>query len=208
MKTKIAMLSIAMLAICFLAKAQEKVSSLTIGYAPLGYTHVNISLDDEKYKYDYKSYWNATIGYEKQFKGAVSLTEVTYAQASFDKYDLSGTSKWFNPAQSEDIYSLSVTTYVGKTINPNKRIQFPLYIGIGGDYLNGGPIHNLAIDLAAKARIKFYITSGFGIYVGATGRYGWGSKRASESKSSGSSSKSYSVVPSQWAVDAGLVIGL
>ena len=209
MRTKIMTIAAVMLLVCTSANAQGKVRSITVGVAPLGYSHVNISLKDEKYKYDYKSYMNFNVGYERQFKGVVSLTEITYAQAKFDKYDLTGTSQWFDPTQKEDVKDFAITTYAGKTINPNKRIQFPVYIGIGGEYLSGGPLHNLAIDLAAKARVKFYISNNFGIYVGATGRYGYGMKSASKKSSNDyDSTKSYSIVPTMWAVDAGIVIEL
>lgn len=197
---------ICLMAVSLSASAQNKARSLTIGFGPVGYNHVNISLDPEKYKYDYKSYWNASIGYEKQFKGIVSLTEVSYSHAAFDDYELKGNSEWFNPYQKDDLTSISVTTYAGKTINPNKRVQFPVYIGIGGEYLSGGPLHNLTIDLALKARMKFYFTDKIGIYVGVTGRAGYGMKKASESSSS--SSSSYSVVPLMLALDAGLVFSI
>jgi len=206
MKAKLYTITFILLFACIGIKAQNKASSLTLSFSPFGYNHVNISLEDEKYKYDYKSYWNANIGYEKQFKGIVSLTEFTYAQAKFDKYDLTGTSKWFNPIQTKDLTTMSITTYAGKTINPNKRIQFPVYIGIGGSYLNGGPLHNLSIDLALKARVKFYITDKIGVFGGATGRIGYGMKKASEKDAS--SKTYYSVIPSMWAVDAGLIIGI
>lgn len=208
MRTRFMTIAAVMLLVCTSAYAEDKVRSITVGFAPLGYTHVNISLKDEKYKYDYKSYMNFNVGYERQFKGIVSLTEISYAQAKFDKYDLTGTSQWFDPTQQEDIKDFAVTTYVGKTINPNKRIQFPIYIGVGGEYLSGGPLHNLAIDLAAKARVKFYISDNFGIYVGAMGRFGYGSKSASEKSSSSSSKQYYSVIPTMWAVDAGITISL
>ncbi|MBR4238788.1 MAG: DUF2715 domain-containing protein [Prevotella sp.] len=206
MKTNFFVIIIALLFASAGVKAQNKARSITFGFSPIGYNHVNINLDDEKYKYDYKSYWNANIGYEKQFKGVVSLTEFTYSHATFDKYDLTGTSEWFNPAQTEDLTTMSITTYAGKTINPNKRIQFPVYIGIGGEYLNGGPMHNLAIDLALKARVKFYFTNSIGIYVGATGKVGYGMKSASEK--SASSKEYYSVIPSMLMLDAGMVITL
>ena len=205
MKTKFFAIAIALISISTTAKAQAGTTSINIGVAPVGYIHENINYKDEKYKYDYKSYVNASFGIEKQFKGATSLTEFKYAKAEFDKYDLTGTSQWFNPRQREDISSFSFTQYAGKTINPNKRIQFPLYIGVGLEYLNGGPFHNLIIDGAAKARVKFYFSNHFGIYAGATGRIGWGSKKASESSSS--NSDAYSIINTQWSADAGITIG-
>ena len=188
------------------ASAQDKTTSINIGFAPFGYIHEGIVLKDEKYKYDYKSYYNASIGIEKQFKGATSLSEFKYAAAKFDKYDLVGNSKWFNPFQTEDIFAVSFTQYIGKTINPNKRIQFPIYIGVGGGYLKGGPFHNFTIDGAVKARVKFFITNHIGIYAGGTARYGWGAKKASEKDEK--NGDMYSINNTQWSVDAGLTIGL
>lgn len=198
---------VALLAMCTTAKAQEKVTSINIGFAPYGYIHENITLKDEKYKYDYKSYWSAVIGLEKQLKGVVSLTEISYAQAKFDKYDLKGASQWFNPYQSEDIQDFTLIQYFGMTINPNKRVQFPVYLGIGGEYILGGPLHNIALDGAVKARVKFYITDNIGIYAGGNARYGWGMKKASEDSSSKSSDKDYSIGSIVWHIDAGLTIG-
>ena len=206
MKAKFLAIAMACLAVCTASRAQQKVGSLIVGYSPVGYIHESVSLDDEKYKYDYKSYMNVSLGYERQFKGAVTLSELTYARGKFDEYDLTGTSQWFNPAQQKDIFSVVFTQYFGTTINANKRVQFPVYFGIGGNYINGGPFHNLTIDGAAKFRVKFYFSGNFGIYAGITGRIGWGAKSASEESSN--NSNSYNIVNTSWAADAGIVIGI
>ena len=209
MKTKILALAVVLSAFSMNANAQEKAGSITIGVAPIGYNHASITYEDEKYKYDYKSYFNFNVGYEKQFKGVTSLAEFTYAKAKFDKYDLTGISEYFNPAQGEDISSYSLIFYAGKTFNANQRVQFPVYIGIGGDYLSGGPFHNVAVDFAAKARLKFYITDNVGIFAGASARYGWGMKsRSKNEKSSSSKSTGYSIGNVMWYVDAGIIIGI
>ena len=194
---------VALFACSMTAHAQTKVSSLTLGFAPIGDIQTAIKLDNEDYKYKYKSYWNANIGYEKQLKGAVTLTEISFVKAAFKDSTLTGNSVWFNPRNVDDVYMASVTQYVGVTINPNKRVQFPLYIGVGGDYINGGPLHNIMVSAAAKARLKFYFTNSIGIYVGASGRYGYGVKSASET----SDGDSYGVSAFSWSADAGLIIG-
>jgi len=198
----------ALLAVCTTANAQEKVTSINVGFAPYGYIHEGIKLKDEKYKYDYKSYWSAVVGFEKQLKGVVSLTEVTYAQAKFDKHDITGNSEWFNPYQKEDIQDFTLTQYFGKTINPGKRVQFPIYIGIGGEYVLGGPMHNLALDGAIKARVKFFISDKIGIYAGGNARYGWGMKKANSDSSSISNDKDYTLSSVVWHIDAGVVFSL
>ena len=209
MKSRI--LTLVVLSVFYInVNAQEKAGSITIGVALIGYHHLNIAYDkEEKYKYDYKSYFNFNVGYERQFKGVTSLAEFTYTKAKFDKYDLTGTSEYFNPAQSEDISSYSLIFYAGKTFNANQRFQFPVYIGAGGDYLSGGPFHNLAVDLAVKARFKFYITNNIGIFAGASVRYGWGVKsRSTKENSSSDKSTGYIITNAMWYVDAGLIIGI
>ena len=199
---------IALLSISINANAQEKATSINIGFAPFGSIQERISLKDEKYKYNYKSYWSAVAGLEKQFKGVTSMTEITYSSAKFDKYDLKGVPEQFNPYQTEDIQDFTLIQYVGKTINPNKRIQFPLYVGIGGEYILGGPFHNLAFDGAAKARVKFFITNNIGVYAGGNFRYGFGMKKADDDKSSLSNTTDYSIGSIVWNVEAGITIGL
>ena len=206
MKTRILAIAALLLAFGTSAKAQDKKTTLTFGYSPLGSIETRIKLDDEKYKYNYKSFFNANFGFEKQFEGAVTLSEFTYSQAAFDKYDLKGTSQWFNPNQQEDIYAVSFTQYIGTTINAKGAVQLPLYIGIGADYLNGGPFHNLDIAGAVRAKLKVFITGHLGIYVGAGFRYGLGMKSASESSSSNKTS--YTVYDMMWNVDGGIMIGL
>ena len=186
--------------------AQDKVRSITIGVSPFGFNSANISLDSEDYTYHYKSYWNVNMGYERQLRGVIALTELSYSHAAFDEYDLNGHSEWFNEAQTEGLTSVALTFYAGKTILPNRRLQIPLYIGAGAEYLKGGPLHNLAFDIAAKARVKFYVNDNIAIFVGANGRYGFGSKSASEE--SYSSKKKYSIGATNISFDAGISIGL
>lgn len=199
---------IALFAMCTSANAQQKATSINIGFAPVGSISETIKLKDEKYKYDYKSYWSAVVGLETQLKGVTSLTELTFAQAKFDEYDLKGTPRKFNPYQTENIQDFALVQYFGTTINANQRAQFPIYIGIGGEYLSGGPFHNLAVLGALKARVKYYITDNIGIYAGGNVRYGLGVKKASDDKSSISSDKDYSIGSLVWHIDAGVVISL
>jgi hypothetical protein len=218
MKTKVSVFVIAWLCICSVANAQLKqvaevitndrggARNLSIGFIPYGFSHINISKDSEKYKYDYKSYLGFNIGYETQLFGASHITEVSYAKAKFDKYDLTGASPWFNADQTEDISSISLSLLMGKTLNKNKRLQFPLYAGPRFEYLSGGPIHNFAINLCGKVRVKFYITDNIGIFAGSTAYIGWGAKKAHDK--SKQSDERYTLTPSAFYVDAGLVIGL
>ena len=200
--------ALCLFAFCVTTSAQSKATSLNFSYSPVGGIHEKIKLDDEKYNYDYKSVWAGTFSIEKQFKGASTMSEFTYLQGTFDSYDLNGTSSRFDPAQTEDIKSFSFTQYIGTTFNSEQRFQFPLYLGFGGSYLLGGPFHNISFDVAAKARLKFFITDNIALIGGITGRYGWGAKRANEKSTTSTSSSSYTITNTQWYVDAGLSISL
>ncbi len=204
MKTKFFAIAAAML-ICLGANAQDKVSSLTIGFSPFGSTSIKMKQKDYgiDHKLDYKSNWNVNIGYERQFNGAVSLTEAHYGQAKFDKATYTYKDESFSYNVGEDIYSAGITTYIGTTINPKKRFQLPIFIGIGGEYIDGGDIHNVIFDGAAKARMKFYFSNSFGIYAGGTFKYGFGMRSID-----GDDSKSIGITPMTWYVDAGFIIGL
>ena len=61
-------------------------------------------------------------------------------------------------------------------------------------------IHNLFFDLAAKARLKFYISNKFGIFVGATAKRGWGGKKIESNDKI-----KLDLIDVNWNVNAGLI---
>ena len=196
--------TIVLLAICISTSAQG-VKSLTISVSPYGFTNTEISKNDNKFTYDFKSIIGGNLGYEVQNNGLTLLTELSYAQGKFDKYELKGTAERFNPALNSDFIQASLTQYIGYTINRNKRLQLPVYLGIGGSYVKGGAMHNTLVDAAAKIRLKFYISNRFGIFAGATGRFGFGSRGASENSTS---DDGFSIGHLLCTADAGLTFSL
>lgn len=68
-------------------------------------------------------------------------------------------------------YDGKITTYSFHiygiiTLLRQKRIQLPLYIGIGGDYIEGGPVNAIFGMASGKARFKFYPTNKIGLFGG------------------------------------------
>ena len=65
MKVKFLVIAMGLLFVSATANAQEKVNSLTIGFSPLGATHINMKQKDNDMKYssNYNSNWNVNIGY-------------------------------------------------------------------------------------------------------------------------------------------------
>lgn len=196
--------TIVLLAICISTSAQG-VKSFNISVSPYGFTNTRISKNDNKFTYDFKSIIGGNLGYEVQNNGLTLLTELSYAQGKFDKYELKGTAERFNPALNSDFIQASLTQYIGYTINRNKRLQLPVYLGIGGSYAKGGAMHNTLLDAAAKIRLKFYISNRFGIFAGATGRFGFGSRGASENSTS---NDGFSIGHLLCTADAGLTFSL
>lgn len=157
--------------------AQEKSLSVVVGVNPgVGSLNTNIKLDDEEYDLDYKMNIAFSADIEKQFKGAVTLSEFRYAKWKLDDVDLYKGANPIFPMTSypEDVSSFSFMQYLGKTIFPNMRFQLPIYLGVGADYLLGEPYHNLFFDVGLKARAKFYIIDNIGIFVDADAKLGWG----------------------------------
>ena len=212
MKKNFSLFAVAIMA-CFISmNAQNrKAPNLIVGFSPFGTTSTSIKLDDEKYKYDYKSYWNVNVGFEKELLKEllciIYCTELTYAHASFDKYDLKGTNDWFNPQQDDDMNQFSIATYVGTKIFPKSRLQLPIYVGVGTDYIKSGKaVDAVCIDLAAKTRLKFFVTDKICLFVGANAKWGFGQTNYSNDK--GKKSKDYSTHHNIYNIEAGISIGL
>ncbi len=178
-------ITVAMMACCISVNAQEnkkqKAPSLTIGVSPFGSSKAKIIFTEDlenHYKY---SPLTINVGLEKMFKGISHLLELSYTNCSFDEYSSKkerDTSKEIYRFPNEsDLNDISLCYYAGYTFNKNKRLQIPLYIGIGGEYLTGDLFKKILFDFAVKARVKYYISNKVGLFIGGTWKYGIGSKR-------------------------------
>lgn len=186
--------------------AQDKkgrATSIIASFSPYTGGYMKMSLEDskvDKAKYFYKSGFGGSLSLEKQFGGHISETEVSFLTKTFDYSEID---EHFTiaPPTFEDLSVYSLTQYYGFTLfGRNKRVQLPVYVGVGGSYIHGTPIHNLFFDLAAKARLKFYISNKFGIFVGATAKRGWGGKEIESNDKI-----KLDLIDVNWNVNAGLI---
>lgn len=177
MKIRIITIGIALMLSCVAVNAQ-RTTSITLGVSPYGYAKSAAYWDkDNDFTYFYKPTIGANICIESQRKGLASLTEISYYQGDFDKWEIDGMTMSYDMLQKEDFMQMALTQYWGGNLfGKNRRVQMPLYFGLGCGYVQGGPIHNVTGDVAAKLRLKFYISNHFGIYAGGTGRIGIGMK--------------------------------
>ena len=171
---------VALLSVLSVARADDGAggNNFQISFIPYGiesakWGQFNSKGEKEHFKLTYKSVIGGTIGKEFNLGTYASLLEASFIHAKADKIEQNDKS-----ADAEghfsDLMSVSVMYYVGRTIFPKKRVQIPIYIGLGGEVLQGYPFHHLMCDFGAKARIKFYFTNHIGIFAGATGKWGFG----------------------------------
>ena len=187
--------------------AQERSVSVVVGVNPaFGSLSSSIKKDNEEHFVDYKSSFGVTIDIERQLKGYIVMTEFRYGKWSLDEFDPYGDTSIFPmPESADDLSTFGVMQYGGKTFFPNKRFQIPLYAGIGLDYIQGAPYHNLLFDLGAKARMKFYITDKIGIYAGADFIWGVGTSNRGLPEDS---KKLFTINTSRLCVDFGFTVNL
>jgi len=203
MTRKILTMTVLMLALCMTVKAQGLASSLYLGYTPLeGYNPV-LRAGSDKFEYNYKDFWGASIALDSRMGDTSSmLFGFEYGQGKFDKYTQKGTPAGFNANAFGDIWYLSMNTLYGMVLPlGNERFSIPLHIGPGVQYLHGGPFHNFLVSPMAQIRFKGYFTNSIGLYVGANARYNVGLKNIGKDDS-------YYILGFQWGVEAGLTIAL
>ncbi len=210
MKTRTILCGIALMMSCAAAYAQ-KITSITVGVSPYGFAHSVVFWDkDHEYNYKYKPSIGANICFEKQGDGISSLTEISYYQADYDSHKFPKTDPaelTYNLAQKENLMQMALTQYWGGTLfGKNKRVQLPLYAGIGCGYVKGGSLHNVTGDVALKLRLKFYISNHIGIYAGGTGRLGIGMK--DNKNGNDDKTKHLTVGNGLITADAGIIISL
>ncbi|MBR0024293.1 MAG: hypothetical protein IJP59_06755 [Muribaculaceae bacterium] len=151
--------------------------NVQISVIPFGYQNTTYYTNESaNYELHYGSKFGFSLGYEFAMGRTNSLVELTYIRSKYDRVDMYGdncqTARDYE--HFKDLSSFALMYYAGWTIFPNKRFQIPFYIGLGPEILQGYPFHNLMFDFGAKLRFKFYVSNRVGLFVGATGKYGFG----------------------------------
>lgn len=71
--------------------------------------------------------------------------------------------------------------YLGYTIFHRKRIQVPIYAGIGLSYYSQAIPTKLFLDLGGRVRMRFYITNRVALYAGGYYLFGLNGKKGDKS---------------------------
>jgi len=123
--------------------------------------------DDEVHDIDYKQSFGVSAGFEHQGRLVTHLTEFRYVQYKFDEYQLKeGNPVYPLPTTFDDIKSYSLMQYTGLNAMSHEKLQIPIYLGLGLEYLEGEPYHNITAMAGLKIRAKFYLTNRLAIYGG------------------------------------------
>ena len=146
---------------------------MLIGFTPMaGKTTTSIQYDKKgapKDKFTYNKEWGVTLGIERVINGFIVLPEFRYFRGNLDKIKFDTPNPdipVFPYTTYEDLNDFGFMQWVGFTIGAKKRVQVPLMMGIGLDYLKGAPMNNLFLDYGVKARLKIYFTGKVGMFLG------------------------------------------
>lgn len=113
------------------------------------------------------------LSYEYQSKGWLFAAEINYGQSNLESISSKEEYAPHISDFSESLKHLDFALYGGYSFFPTKRFQLPVYIGASFDYLMGDPYDDpVTLSLATKARLKFYLSNRFGVFVGITYRIG------------------------------------
>ena len=184
---RIRLFTIILLSACLATThAQDKrgrARNIVVSYSPMTNDIIKLtgftkSDPDIMARYQLENGYAGSLSFEKQCNGRITETELTYRVGKFKSSEISEEIEHLVPYTLEDIYSASISWYYGYTLlGKRSRIQLPIYLGIGGSYTNGDIIHNITFDVAAKARLKLFITPNVGLFAGANWRGGLGTKK-------------------------------
>lgn len=206
MKNRLFAIVIALMSVSIGVHAQDMCNNIYLGFSPLGGSIISFgeSDDDVDLKFNYKSCWNATLSKEGIMMGFGYLVELSYGRGKLDKVKIEEDPSADLKAiahQADDIWNVSGAVYGGQVFNKGKRVQFPLYLGVGVDYTKGGIVHNTMPFVGAKLRVKGYITNSIGLWVGGNFNYDFTGKKSFNDDT-------YSMKAVRYYLDAGIVFSI
>lgn len=153
-------------------------SSISIGVSPYGFNDVRFTSGNGKCEFKYTKQLAANLAYEWQKSSFSMLVEADMSKSSLKldgikKISDNFSDKMIKGLLDKDLYTYSADIYFGYVLFAKKRVQLPLYVGIGGSWMHHDDLYDLGtVNFAAKARVKFYFAYKWAIYAGATYKYG------------------------------------
>lgn len=164
-----------LLTIVFVGNDLLAQQGISVGTTPIG--KMGIRLEGDKTDLLTHHYSIASpiyqLSYEKRLSGAMNLL----LEGCYSKVDLRDETEAFD--LNTDCYGFY--GFQGINLIPGaRRIQLPIYIGIGACYYKELKEGGFYIDFAARARLKIYLMNRLAIYGGAFYNFGVGVNKTTE----------------------------
>ena len=154
------------LAVFILMSLPAAAQTLGLSYSP--YASTSMKLPEGLYYYS--SSLGAGVTYEFLTNGDSIMLEGVYSVFKYSSFVSSP--EHMVPLHTENMSLVTLMAYYGWTINKRKRIQFPIYAGLGICSFIESPGPKTTFNAGLKARAKFYITNRFGLFAGANACFG------------------------------------
>ena len=135
------------------------------------------------YANTYTPMYGGTVFFDVSESSVSSLFEASYLVGNLDSVQ-QGKQQLENwdPSSFNSLKTISLYYYQGINFLSGHRFQIPIYIGVGGNYNIASPIKGFVFNLAAKARIKLYITDRICLFGGGGWKGGLGTQGYNEDK--------------------------
>ena len=178
-------------------------NNISVAVNPMGIVNVTHKADNgTELKLRYKSTFGFNASYERQFSGFFVGGEVDYMYAKFNKISNSEVTL---PSDIEfkDINDFSAYLVAGSTVNNNKRLQCPLGLGVGLEYVSSKPQDHLYLGMEIKPRCRYFVSDQIAFFVGTRVRYCLSLSSSESSSASQRDNSSDNML--RWDLEAGIM---
>ena len=137
----------------------QAVKGISAGITPFG--HLGVRNVSEKTELLSSSYSFSSPAFHLSYDTRRTVIEAT-TDLFYSKEKLSDETGLLNM----DVHHFGVYRFQGYTILPTKRIQIPIYLGIGLSYFTQAIPTKLFLDFGGRARLRVYVTNRLAIFGG------------------------------------------
>lgn len=151
-------------------------NGISIGVTPFG----KVKIRDSESKMDLLSHQYSFTNpiYQLSYENHLTNIKDLLLEAGYSKVYLIDDMDFLE--LETDCYSFH--GFQGFNLIPRMRVQLPIYIGVGASYFKALKKSGFFVDLAARARLKIYLTNRIALYGGAFYNLGFGGTKIIETR--------------------------
>lgn len=149
------------------AQKDNATSNIYAGFGPAGICSPYISTQENNFECNIS---NISLGLEWGVKGLLTLHELQYSmgEATYSdnlQYSMGKSKPYNGKTGSLGAKSITYMFMIGYSLNKGKRLQFPVYAGVGAGLIDmSDGFEEGGLMYGAKVMVKFYISRRFGVY--------------------------------------------